>query len=90
MNARPSVLRAQGHSDKYPIASQSRYTDEYVGDVQRGLKSCKVCESFTVFCYRYTYTIIDVPFLPILFHLLESDVEQSHLPSWNYGTPRDT
>ncbi|KAH7241354.1 POT family-domain-containing protein [Fusarium tricinctum] len=42
MNARPSVLRAQGLSDKYPIASQSRYTDEYVGDVQRGLKSCKM------------------------------------------------
>ncbi|KAG9503325.1 hypothetical protein J7337_006170 [Fusarium musae] len=41
-NARPSVLRATGHSDKYPLASQERYTDEYVGDVQRGLKSCKM------------------------------------------------
>lgn len=42
-NARPSVLRATGHNEKYPLASQERYTDEYVGDVQRGLKSCKVC-----------------------------------------------
>ncbi|KAI1012967.1 hypothetical protein LB503_001364 [Fusarium chuoi] len=41
-NARPSVLRATGHNEKYPLASQERYTDEYVGDVQRGLKSCKM------------------------------------------------
>ncbi|KAF4339335.1 peptide transporter ptr2 [Fusarium beomiforme] len=41
-NARPSVLRARGHNDKYPLTSQERYTDEYVGDVQRGLKSCKM------------------------------------------------
>lgn len=90
MNARPSVLRDQGRSDRYPIASQSRYTDEYVGDVQRGLKSCKVCECFTMLHNIYTYTRLDVPLLPILLHLLESDVEQSHLPSRNYGTPWDT
>ncbi|KAL6400986.1 putative PTR2-Di-and tripeptide permease [Ilyonectria robusta] len=41
-NARPSVLRERGHDEKYPIASQERYTDAYVGDVQRGLKSCKM------------------------------------------------
>ncbi|KAJ4256217.1 hypothetical protein NW762_009295 [Fusarium torreyae] len=41
-NARPSMLIEHGHNDKYPLASQERYTDEYVGDVQRGLKSCKV------------------------------------------------
>lgn len=41
-NARPFVLRQNGRSEKYPIASQERYTDAYVGDVQRGLKSCKV------------------------------------------------
>ncbi|KAF7554206.1 hypothetical protein G7Z17_g3069 [Cylindrodendrum hubeiense] len=41
-NARPSVLRERGHDQKYPIASQERYTDAYVGDVQRGLKSCKM------------------------------------------------
>ncbi|RGP68723.1 putative ptr2-di-and tripeptide permease [Fusarium sporotrichioides] len=41
-NARPSVLRDRGHSDKYPLATQERYTDAYVGDVQRGLKSCKM------------------------------------------------
>lgn len=41
-NARPSVLRERGFADKYPIACQERYTDAYVEDVQRGLKSCKV------------------------------------------------
>ncbi|KAH7145596.1 POT family protein [Dactylonectria estremocensis] len=41
-NARPSVLREQGNEEKYPIASQERYTDAYVDDVQRGLKSCKM------------------------------------------------
>ncbi|KAM5358136.1 hypothetical protein ACJZ2D_015551 [Fusarium nematophilum] len=41
-NARPSVLRERGRDDKYPLAGQERYTDEYVGDVQRGLKSCKM------------------------------------------------
>ncbi|KAF4452338.1 putative PTR2-Di-and tripeptide permease [Fusarium austroafricanum] len=29
-NAKPSILRARGHNDKYPLASQERYTDEYV------------------------------------------------------------
>ncbi|KAJ6441443.1 putative PTR2-Di-and tripeptide permease [Purpureocillium lavendulum] len=41
-NARPSMLLERGHVDKYPIAQQERYTDAYVGDVQRGLKSCKM------------------------------------------------
>ncbi|GJN71027.1 hypothetical protein PLIIFM63780_002382 [Purpureocillium lilacinum] len=41
-NARPSVLLERGHADKYPLARQERYTDAYVGDVQRGLKSCKM------------------------------------------------
>lgn len=42
INARPSMLREHGHVDKYPIASQARYTDKYVNDVQSGLNSCKV------------------------------------------------
>jgi POT family proton-dependent oligopeptide transporter len=41
-NAKPSSLREHGHQDKYPIASQERYTDEYVGEVRTGLRSCKV------------------------------------------------
>lgn len=41
-NARPSVLRERGRSERYPITTQERFTDEYVGDVQRGLRSCKV------------------------------------------------
>lgn len=32
----------------------------------------------------------DVLVLPFLLHLLESDVEQPHLPSWNNGFARYT
>ena len=42
VNARPSMLRERGHANNYPIASQARYTDKYVDDVQSGLNSCKV------------------------------------------------
>lgn len=53
-NARPSVLRQRNRSEKYPLASQERYTDEYVGDVQRGLKSCKVgCYDWLTLITRY-------------------------------------
>lgn len=41
-NAKPSVL-AQGHNDgRYKFAREARYTDTYVEDVRRGVKSCKV------------------------------------------------
>ncbi|EON97381.1 putative mfs peptide protein [Phaeoacremonium minimum UCRPA7] len=42
VNARPSMLRERGHANNYPIASQARYTDKYVDDVQSGLNSCKM------------------------------------------------
>lgn len=41
-NAKPSMLQENGHQDKYPLAGKDRYTDEYVGEVQSGLRSCKV------------------------------------------------
>ncbi|TPX17314.1 uncharacterized protein E0L32_012201 [Thyridium curvatum] len=41
-NARPTSLRERGHAEKYPITSQERYTDQYVGNVRTGLKSCKM------------------------------------------------
>lgn len=41
-NAKPTSLRERGVISKYSFASESQYTDEYVTDVQRGLKSCKV------------------------------------------------
>ncbi|KAH7401170.1 POT family-domain-containing protein [Phaeosphaeria sp. MPI-PUGE-AT-0046c] len=40
--AKPSVLSEAGKNDKYTISRQSRYTDAYVEDVQRGVKSCKI------------------------------------------------
>jgi POT family proton-dependent oligopeptide transporter len=42
MKAKPSALVEAGRSDKYAFSRQSRYTDAYVEDVQRGVKSCKV------------------------------------------------
>lgn len=89
-NARPSALRATGHNEKYPLASQERYTDEYVGDVQRGLKSCKVCDPFHDFQREYLQQRPDVLVLPVLLYLLEPDVEQPHLSSWYHGSSRNT
>jgi POT family proton-dependent oligopeptide transporter len=40
--AKPSVLRETGKNGKYKHSCQARYTDAYVEDVQRGVKSCKV------------------------------------------------
>jgi POT family proton-dependent oligopeptide transporter len=40
--AKPSMLAEAGKSDKYTFSRQSRYTNAYVEDVQRGVKSCKV------------------------------------------------
>jgi proton-dependent oligopeptide transporter, POT family len=41
-NAKPSMLVESGRIDKYKFAHEDRYTDSYVQDVQRGVKSCKV------------------------------------------------
>ena len=43
-NAKPSMLQEHNRQDNYPLASKDRYTDEYVGEVQSGLRSCKVRE----------------------------------------------
>lgn len=44
-NATPSALRESGNDSKYAIAREAKYTDAYVRDVMRGLKSCKVSKS---------------------------------------------
>lgn len=41
-NAKPSVLSNVVGNGKYKIAREARYTDAYVEDVRRGVKSCKV------------------------------------------------
>ncbi|KAJ6091901.1 Major facilitator superfamily domain general substrate transporter [Penicillium canescens] len=41
-DAKPSSLEAAGRLSKYPIASSSRYTDQYVSDVRRGFRSCRM------------------------------------------------
>ncbi|KAK8856751.1 Major facilitator superfamily domain general substrate transporter [Apiospora arundinis] len=41
-NAKPSALQANGKLAAYPFASEARYTDSYVAEVQRGLRSCKM------------------------------------------------
>ncbi|OSS44135.1 hypothetical protein B5807_11177 [Epicoccum nigrum] len=41
-NAKPSHLSEIGKYSKYSFAQQARYTDTYVEDVRRGIKSCKM------------------------------------------------
>jgi POT family proton-dependent oligopeptide transporter len=41
-NAKPSALAEARKDDKYSFSRETRYTDAYVEDVQRGVKSCKV------------------------------------------------
>ncbi|TEA11246.1 putative peptide transporter ptr2 [Colletotrichum sidae] len=48
-NATPSALRESGHDEKYDIAREARYTDEYVMDVMRGLNSCKMFLFFPLY-----------------------------------------
>ncbi|KAJ6134366.1 hypothetical protein N7523_000688 [Penicillium sp. IBT 18751x] len=43
--AKPSALEAAGRLSKYPFASSPHYTDQYVSDVRRGLRSCRVRQS---------------------------------------------
>lgn len=86
-NARPTSLRERGHAEKYPITSQERYTDQYVGDVRTGLKSCKVCHvGLMLVNTSSNLQRTDVPFLPLLLYMLEPDVEQPDLTSWYHGT----
>ncbi|KAK8124213.1 hypothetical protein PG999_004131 [Apiospora kogelbergensis] len=40
--AKPSSLRARGKLASYPFASEARCTDEYVAEVRRGLRGCKM------------------------------------------------
>ncbi|KAJ5301921.1 Major facilitator superfamily domain general substrate transporter [Penicillium antarcticum] len=42
LDAMPSSLEAAGRLDKYPFASSARYTDQYVADVRRGFRSCRM------------------------------------------------
>lgn len=41
-DALPSALEASGRLEKYPFASSPGYTDQYVLDVRRGFRSCRV------------------------------------------------
>lgn len=38
----PSQLAASGHADKYPFTSKPQYTEEYVCEVKRGVRACKM------------------------------------------------
>ncbi|KAL0933971.1 peptide transporter ptr2-like protein 1 [Colletotrichum truncatum] len=48
-NATPSALRVSGHLERYPVAQEPKYTDEYVMDVMRGLNSCKMFLFFPLY-----------------------------------------
>ncbi|KAK2049495.1 POT family protein [Colletotrichum somersetense] len=48
-NATPSALRQSGRDANYAIVNEARYTDRYVMDVMRGLKSCKMFLFFPLY-----------------------------------------
>jgi POT family proton-dependent oligopeptide transporter len=54
-NAKPYVLSNVVGNRKYKIARDARYTDTYVEDVQRGVKSCKV--SYRIICTIVTHAL---------------------------------
>ncbi|KAF2021447.1 POT family protein [Aaosphaeria arxii CBS 175.79] len=41
-NAKASSLAQSGKDRKYKLAQEERYTDQYVDDVRRGVRSCKI------------------------------------------------
>jgi POT family proton-dependent oligopeptide transporter len=45
-NAKPSALSEARKDDKYSFPKEARYTDAYVEDVRRGIKSCKVSSGY--------------------------------------------
>src|SRR4051812_39704157 len=70
-DAKPSSLEAAGRLSKYPFASSSRYTDQYVSDVRRGFRSCRVGWT-SIFQNKHMLTSPpDVCLSSILFHLLD-------------------
>lgn len=73
-NAKPSALEAAGRLSKYPFASSPRYTDQYVSDVRRGFRSCRVSQS-SIFPRLVLMNLLDVYILSILFRLLGPDLE---------------
>lgn len=89
-NAKPSSLSENHNEGRYKLAQEARYTDAYVDDVKRGVQSCKVSLYFNgrVLNLRTNPLTLDVSVLPILLHLLDSDMEQSYLPSWSNGAAR--
>jgi hypothetical protein len=89
-DAKPSALEASGRLSRYPFASSPHYTDQYVSDVRRGFRSCRVSGSSILSHLDILTNIIDVCILPILFHLLGPDMEQSYLTSWTNGFARNT
>ena len=48
-NAKPSHLLENGKDTKYDFTQQVRYTDTYVEDVRKGIKSCKVSPLSTMY-----------------------------------------
>lgn len=88
-DAKPSALEASGRLSKYPFASSPRYTDQYVTDVRRGFRSCRVSRSSILSHWFILTHIIDVHILSILFCLLGSDLEQSYLTGRRNGVTRN-
>ncbi|KAJ8117652.1 hypothetical protein OPT61_g1203 [Boeremia exigua] len=92
-NAKPSYLYECGKGTKYSFTQAPRYTDSYVEDVRRGVKSCKVRQFFDDFLPPKGLTdinLLDLFVLSVLFRVLDSNLEQPYLPSWSNGATRYT
>ncbi|KAF1849646.1 POT family protein [Cucurbitaria berberidis CBS 394.84] len=53
-NAKPSALAEAGKDEKYKFSREARYTDAYVEDVRRGVKSCKMFLFFPFYFVCWT------------------------------------
>lgn len=87
--AMPSALEVSGRLNKYKFATSSRYTDQYVLDVCRGFRSCRVSPLPTSILRLILTDIRDVCLLTFLFCMLDSDLEQLDLTSWDNGITRN-
>ena len=83
--AKPSVLRDNQRLELYAFAQSASYTDTYVEQVKSGLLACKVrCVSMFLLLPMLIQKLV-LSTIPVLHHLLDSDVQQPHLSSWRDG-----
>lgn len=88
--AKPSVLRDNQRLEMYAFAQSASYTDTYVEQVKSGLLACKV-RRISIFSLFPMLTWIPVLLVvPVLYGLLDSNLQQPDLSSRCDGPWFDT